>query len=155
MLRATLVGNLGRDPELRYSQDGRPFLQINVASNYRDRAPDGEWMDKTEWIRVTVFGQRAEILSQQLRKGSRVLVDGRLRSRPWLDQSQQPRAGLEMIANEVENLTTRAEDEAAGFQRPGGVPRDPAAGAAAGEGRAPAPRSSAPGDETELEDLPF
>jgi single-strand DNA-binding protein len=149
MLRATLVGNLGRDPELRYSQDGRPFLQINVASNYRDRAPDGEW------IRVTVFGQRAEILSQQLRKGSRVLVDGRLRSRPWLDQSQQPRAGLEMIANEVENLTTRAEDEAAGFQRPGGVPRDPAAAPAAVEGRAPAPRSSAPGDETELEDLPF
>jgi single-strand DNA-binding protein len=104
---------------------------------------------------VTVFGARAEALSQYLRKGSRVLVDGRLKARPWIDQTQQPKAGLEIVANEVENLTTRAEDEAAGFERPGGAPREATAESAAGGGRAPAPRSSAPGDEAELEDLPF
>lgn len=140
---------------MRYSQDGRPFLRLNVASNYRDRAPDGEWQDKTEWVRVTVFGPRAETFSQYLRKGSRVVVDGRIKARPWIDQSQQPRAGLEIVADDIENLTTRAEDEAAGFERPGGAPREASAGSATGPARAPAARSSPSGDEAELEDLPF
>ena len=60
MLKATLIGNLGNDPEMRYSASGSPFLRFNVASNFRARTPEGEWQDRTEWVRVTVFGQRAE-----------------------------------------------------------------------------------------------
>ena len=72
MLKATLIGNLGSDPDMRYAASGAPFLRFNVASNYRARNPEGEWQDRTEWVRVTVFGQRAETLSQYLKKGMRV-----------------------------------------------------------------------------------
>ena len=101
MLKANLIGNLGGDPDMRYSPDGRPFLRMNVACNYRARSPEGEWQDHTEWVRVTVFGQQAERLSQYLRKGSKVYIDGRLEARPWTDQQHQVRAGLEVIANEA------------------------------------------------------
>ena len=97
MLKTMLIGNLGNDPEMRYSASGSPFLRFNVASNYRTRTPEGEWQDKTEWVRVTVTGARAESLAQYLRKGSRVYVDGRLEARPWTDRENQARAGLEVM----------------------------------------------------------
>lgn len=111
MLKATLIGNLGSDPETRYSANGSPFLRFNVASNFRTRNADGEWQDKTEWVRVTVTGQRAESLSQYLRKGTKVYVDGRLEARPWTGQNGQLNAGLEMMANEVQFMSTREDDQ--------------------------------------------
>jgi len=78
MLKASVIGNLGTDPELRYSPSGASSLRVNVASNFRARTPEGEWEDRTEWVRVIVFGQRAESLAQYLKKGTRVFVDGRL-----------------------------------------------------------------------------
>ncbi|MDP8923029.1 MAG: single-stranded DNA-binding protein [Chloroflexota bacterium] len=160
MLKAVLIGNLGGDPDMRYSPDGRPFLRFNVACNYRARSPEGEWQDKTEWVRVTVFGQQAERLSQYLRKGSRVYVDGRLEARPWTDQQQQVRAGLEVIANDVQFMSSRADDERMGGEgggaysggaRDGGAAAGSGGPARAGGGRAPAE----PVDEGDLEDLPF
>ncbi len=136
MLKTMLIGNLGRDPELKYSPEGRPTLRFTVACNYRARSPEGEWQDATEWLRVTVFGQRAEGLAQQLRKGSRVYVDGQLEARPWTDRRQQPQAGLEVIARDVEFAGPRVDDER------GAPPATP------GEQRPPV-------DEAELEDLPF
>ena len=111
MLKASIIGNLGNDPEMRYSAGGAPFLRFNVASNFRARSPEGEWQDKTEWVRVTVFGQRAETLGQYLKKGSRVYVDGRLEARPWTDQQGQVRAGLELVASDVEFMSTRSDDK--------------------------------------------
>ena len=111
MLKAVLIGNLGGDPDLRYSPEGRAFLRMNVACNYRARDPQGEWQDKTEWVRVTVFGQQGERLGQYLRKGSRVYVDGGLEARPWTDREHQARAGLEVIATDVQFAGPRAEDE--------------------------------------------
>ena len=61
MLRATLLGNLGNDPDMRYSANGSPLLRFNVASNYRTRTPEGEYQDKTEWVRVTVHKPQAPI----------------------------------------------------------------------------------------------
>lgn len=156
MLKATVIGNLGNDPdEPRYTSDGKPFVRFNVASNYRGRGQDGEMQDKTEWVRVSVFGRQAEMVSQYLRKGSRVYVEGRLESRPWTDNQQQPRAGLEIMANDVQFMSSRADDESAGL-RPAGADREPSIGAPApasrpAGGRAPAP----PSDDAELEDLPF
>ena len=86
MLKATLIGNLGNDPEMRYSAGGAPFLRFNVASNYRARTPEGEWQDKTEWVRVTVFGQRAEIALAVSQEGEPGLRRGSPRSPP-LDRS--------------------------------------------------------------------
>jgi len=166
MLKATLIGNIGNDPDMRYSASGAPFLRFNVASNYRVRSPEGEWQDKTEWVRVTVFGQRAESLGQYLKKGSRVYVEGRLEARPWTDQQGQIRSGLEVTALDVEFMSSRADDE----QRAGGggggggggdygdrpAPRDRASSPAPSR-PAPAPRAPAPDsmDDGDLEDLPF
>lgn len=168
MLKATVIGNLGGDPDMRYSANGQPFLRFNVASNYRARTPEGEWQDRTEWVRVTVFGQRAETLSQYLRKGSRVYVEGRLEARPWTDQQGQVRAGLEVMASDVEFMSSRADDEQRGGGGGGGGGREPygppdrpsggSAGGPAGGGPSPSgggrPRPEPP-DEGDLEDLPF
>lgn len=110
MLKASVIGNLGNDPEMKYSASGSPFLRFNVASNFRARTPEGQWEDKTEWVRCTVFGQRAESLSQYLKKGQRVFVDGRLEARPWTDQQGNVRAGLELVASDVEFMSARNED---------------------------------------------
>ena len=136
MLKAVLIGNLGGDAELRYAPSGQAFLRFTVASNYRARDPQGEWQDRTEWLRVTVFGRRAEALAPYLRKGAKVYVDGRLEARPWTDQQHQPRAGLEVMADEVQFTNTRADGE----------PAPPPA--RSGERRPPV-------DEAELDDLPF
>ena len=113
MLKASIIGNLGSDPEMRSSANGQPLLRFNVAANYRVRSQDGAWSDATEWVRVTVFGQRAESLSTLLRKGTRVYVDGRLEARPWTDNSGQVKAGLELVANEVEFTSSRQDDAVA------------------------------------------
>jgi single-strand DNA-binding protein len=155
MLKATLIGNLGGDPETRYTADGRAFIRFNVASNYRARDQGGEWQDKTEWVRVTVFGQRAEALAQYLRKGTKVYVDGRLEARPWLDNSQQPRAGLEVIANDVEFMSSRTDDEGGGGGRFGDSSEAPAQPTGASAGRPPARAAAPAADDTDLEDLPF
>ena len=159
MLKASIIGNLGNDPEMRYSAGGAPFLRFNVASNFRARSPEGEWQDKTEWVRVTVFGQRAEALGQYLKKGSRVFVDGRLEARPWTDQQGQVRAGLELVASDVEFMSTRSDDEMRGGGGGGGdygsaPARERSGGGAPPARQAPQSRQDT-GDDGDLEDLPF
>jgi single-strand DNA-binding protein len=117
MLKCSVIGNLGNDPEMRYSANGSPFIRFNIASNYRTRTQDGTWEDRTEWLRVTVTGQRAESLGQYLKKGSRVYVDGRLEARPWTDQQGQVRAGLEVMANEVQFMSAREDGQPAANQQ--------------------------------------
>jgi single-strand DNA-binding protein len=161
VLKATLIGNLGNDPDLRYSANGSPLLRFNVASNYRTRTPEGEYQDRTEWVRVTVTGNRAESLSQYLRKGMRVYIDGRLEARPWTDQQGQMRAGLEVLADEVQFMSSRQDDEQRGGSE--GAPLSPSAparpspsGPAPSRSSQPAPPSRPdPVDEGDLEDLPF
>lgn len=111
MLTASAIGNLGNDPELRYSQAGAPVLRFNVATNGRVRNASGEWEDRTEWVRCTVFGQRAESLNEHLRKGMRVYVSGRLEARPWSGQDGSLRAGLELIADTIEFMSSRQDGE--------------------------------------------
>lgn len=107
MLQASVIGNIGGEPEMRYSEDGKPVLRFSVASNGRTRNPAGEWVDETTWVRVTVFGPRAETLSQYLSKGMRVYADGRLDARPWLNRDNAPMAGLEIVAQTVEFMSAR------------------------------------------------
>jgi len=155
MLKATLVGNLGQDPEMRYSAEGRPVLTFRVASNYRTRTPEGEWQDRTEWVRVRVVGQRAESLAQYLRKGSRVFVDGRLEARPWLNNQQQPQSGLEIFASDVEFMSQRQVD---GQPVPASVADERssrhamAVGTGRDDGRQSGPEHA---DEDDLGSLPF
>lgn len=107
MLKCLLVGNIGSEPEMRYSSAGNPFLRFSVASNGRVRDQSGEWKDETTWVRVTVLGKRAETLQALLHKGMKIYADGRLEAKPWTGQNGQVNAVLELVANEVEFMQPR------------------------------------------------
>jgi single-strand DNA-binding protein len=110
MLKCQIIGNIGGDPQLQYTANGNGRLTFNVASNGRVKGQSGEWEDKTEWVRCTVLGRRAETLSNLLRKGMRVFVGGRLEARPWTDQQGNIRAGLEILADDVEFASSRQDE---------------------------------------------
>lgn len=111
MLNAEIIGNLGNDAELKYSASGSALLTFNVAANFRVKSQEGEWEDCTEWVRVTMFGARAEALGSYLRKGTKVYVSGRLQARPWTTRDGEIRAGLEIAAGDVELCSSRQQDE--------------------------------------------
>jgi single-strand DNA-binding protein len=152
LCKAIVVGNLGRDPEKRYTQDGRPITRFSVAATTRRRERDGEWQDHTEWFNVTVFSRQAETLAERLTKGTRVYVEGRLESRTYEAQNGGKGFALDIVANEVRPLDSRPRGEG---DFGGDFDAAPAA-AGAGAGRPSGPRRGAmEGEATDLEDLPF
>ncbi len=117
--RIVLVGNLGRDPEMRYTPNGTPVTTFSVATNRKYTASDGQIKDETLWFRVSVWGKQAETCNQYLTKGQKVLVEGSLVGdetggpRVWTGQDGKARASFEVRANVVRFLG-RKEGEAAG-----------------------------------------
>ena len=107
--KVMIIGRLGRDPELRYSQSGAPVCTLNVATDesYTDR--DGNRVDRAEWHRVVVFQKAAENCSQYLTKGSLVFVEGSLQTRKWQDQQGQDRFTTEIKAQRVQFLDRKAD----------------------------------------------
>ncbi|HEU4672535.1 MAG TPA: single-stranded DNA-binding protein [Candidatus Limnocylindrales bacterium] len=149
--KAMIIGNLGRDPEMRYTPSGQAVTQFTVAVNRNYRDTNGEWQEETEWFRVVAWAQLAERTAEYLRKGRKVYVEGRLQTRSWEDQNGQKRYTTELIANTVTPLDPRPRDE--GDPGPG-FTRDAersAAPAATGQA-ASAPTSD---DGVDLDDLPF
>ncbi len=110
-----LIGNLGRDPEMRYTPSGQPVTSFSVASNRSYTGADGQKVDETIWFRVTAWGKTAETCNQYLRKGSKVLVEGRLTPdknggpRIWTKQDGTPGASFEVTASTVRFLSSRGE----------------------------------------------
>ncbi len=96
-----LIGNVGSDPEMRYSPNGKAITSFRMATNYRYAGSDGERREETEWFRVSVWGRQAENCNQFLSKGKRIYVEGRLRSSSWEGQDGQMRTSLEVSANRV------------------------------------------------------
>ena len=123
--KAMIIGRLGRDPELRYSQSGAPVATLNVATDesYTDR--EGNKVDRTEWHRVVVFQRAAENCANYLAKGSLVFVEGSLQTRKWQDQQGQDRYTTEIRAQRVQFLDRRGESAGGGESREGreGGPR--------------------------------
>ncbi|MBV8714395.1 MAG: single-stranded DNA-binding protein [Chloroflexi bacterium] len=146
LCKVIVIGNLGRDPEKRYTQDGRPVTRFSVAATTRRRERDGEWADHTEWFSVTVFGRQAETLAERVTKGTRIYVEGRLESRQYETQTGQKGFSLDVVANEVIPLDTRQRD--GDFSSAGEF-----------EAAAPAPTFASRGapkeEAADLEDLPF
>lgn len=101
--KITIVGNLGRDPELRYTPQGTPVCSFSLATNERrkDRAT-GENNDITTWFKVTLWGRQAETASQYLEKGRAVYIEGRLRVEEWTDRDGKLRHGLEVNATDMQ-----------------------------------------------------
>lgn len=117
--QVTLVGNLGRDPEMRYTPSGAPVTHFSVASTRRYQTQDGQWQDKTVWFNVTAWRKTAEAASQYLTKGSRVLIIGELEEpRTWVDKDGNTRASLELTALTLKFLSPRGENSGGGdYQR--------------------------------------
>jgi len=102
--KVILIGRLGADPDVRYSQDGSPVVRFNMATDERTRTPEGTWEDKPEWHRVVVFRKLAEICANYLNKGKLVYVEGRLRTQQWEDAQGAKRYTTEVIAQDVRFL---------------------------------------------------
>jgi single-strand DNA-binding protein len=112
--KVILIGNLGSDPELRYTQSGTAVATLSVATSRRWKDKDGNQQDETEWHRVIVWAQSAEYCSTYLSKGSKVYVEGRLQTRKWQDQSGNDKYTTEIIANTIQNLSPRGTEGGAG-----------------------------------------
>ena len=121
--KAILVGRLGRDPEIRYTQSGMAVANFTVATNekWKDKN-SGEMQERTEWHRIVAWGKLAEICGEYLSKGRQVYIEGRLQTRDWEDKDGNKRQTTEIVANEMKMLEPK--DSAGGYKpaAPTGVP---------------------------------
>lgn len=163
--KVILVGNLGRDPEVRYSPDGAAICNVSIAttSQWKDKA-SGEKREETEWHRVVMRGRLAEIAGEYLKKGRSVYIEGRLKTRKWQDKDTgADRYSTEIVADQMQMLGGREGGGEGGFSSGGGgyeesrsAPRAPASRpAAAPRAAAPAAASSGASLTDMDDDIPF
>ena len=161
--KAILIGNLGRDPDVRYTQDGRAVTNFSIATSeqWRDRTTN-EQQERTEWHRVVCFGRLAEITGEYLRRGSKVYIEGRLQTRSW-ERDGQTHYTTEVVANEMQMLDSRGGGGGIGRPDDGGGYPERGGGSSEREGRdqtrpSPPPSSPKPAadDSDDFEDdIPF
>ena len=148
--KVILIGNLGKDPEVKYTPSGTPVAKLTLATNERYKDKDGQWQDRTEWHNVVLWQRLAEIAGEYLKKGGKVYIEGRLQTRSWDDkQTNQKKYMTEVVASDLVLLGGRGEG--------GG---DSARGAAAASGnnfdqRMPEPEHAASSSPISDEDIPF
>ena len=154
LCKVMIIGNLGADPEMRYTPSGRPVTQFNVAVNQSTKNQQtGEWVEATDWFRVSVWGDRAERAAESLRKGNKVFVEGRFKTREFEGRDGQKRTSLELTADSLVNLEKRNREDGDG-EFAASPPARPTAAPAGGG----APRGAPGGGFDEggdLDDLPF
>ena len=145
--KVILVGNLGKDPEVRYMPNGNAVANITLATteSWKDKQ-SGEQQEKTEWHRIVMFRRLGEIAGEYLKKGSQVYIEGKLQTRKWQDNSGNDRYTTEIVANEMQMLGGRGGGGSADFSS------DSAPAQAAPAQSAPAPAAAA-GDFDD--DIPF
>ncbi|CAH1042538.1 single-stranded DNA-binding protein [Halomonas sp. TD01] len=142
--KVILIGNLGQDPEVRFTPSGTAVANLNLATSdtWMDRQ-SGQRQERTEWHRIVLFNKTAEIAQQYLKKGSKVYIEGRLQTRKWQDQNGQDRYSTEIVANDMQMLDSRGGDFQGGGAPQGGYAQNnPAQGAPAQQ--QPAPQQPAP-----------
>ncbi len=117
--KVILVGNLGQDPDTRYTASGAAVVNLSLATteNWRNKQ-SGDTEERTEWHRVVMFGRLAEIAGEYLHKGSQVYIEGKLQTRKWQDNNGNDRYTTEIVANEMQMLGSRRGDEQAGTTMP-------------------------------------
>ena len=148
--KVILLGNLGKDPEVKYTPQGTPVAKLALATNERYKDKDGQWQDRTEWHNLVLWQRLAEIAGEYLKKGSKVYVEGRLQTRSWDDkQTNQKKYMTEVVVNDLVLLGGRGEgmgESARGAATAGGNNFDQ---------RAPEPEHAAASSPISDEDIPF
>ena len=153
--KVILIGNLGRDPEVRYTASGSAIANVTIATSdsWKDRQT-GEQQERTEWHRVVFFSRLAEIAAEYLKKGSKVYVEGRLQTRKWQDQQGQDRYTTEIVGNEMQMLDSRGGGSA-DFSKPAAGPGDGAPTPGPSQQGAGGPQRPDQGDDDFDDDIPF
>ena len=105
--KVMIIGNLGRDPEMRYTPSGKPVTSFSIASSRSWVSSDGERREETEWFNIVAWGNLAEICNQHLNKGQQVYIEGRLQTRSWEDDNGQRHFRTEVVSNEMIILGSR------------------------------------------------
>jgi single-strand DNA-binding protein len=148
--KVILVGNLGRDPEIKYTASGAAIANVTIATSesWNDKQ-SGERVEKTEWHRVVAFQRLAEIMGEYLKKGSQVYIEGKLQTRKWQDQNGQDRYTTEIVANDMQMLGSRGGDSASRGQGSG------SGGFRNQSSSQQAPAQSSASDDFADDDIPF
>jgi single-strand DNA-binding protein len=124
MNKAQVIGYLGSDPELRYTQKGTPVATFSVATTERWKDQSGEQREHTEWHRIVIWRKLAEICGEYLKKGSRVYIEGKMQTRKWQDKEGNDRFTTEIIGNSMEMLGDKNQAQASDPELPPGPGED-------------------------------
>ncbi len=147
--KVMILGRLGADPELKYTPSQTPVCSLRLATNDRRKGQDGEWVDHTEWHRVSVFGRQAETCSQYLKKGRQAFIEGRIQTKKWQDKEGNDRYSTDIVANNVQFIG--GKNDSGGGASYDSVP--------SGSGGLPAgvkpAKSAAPSASGGIESVPF
>lgn len=155
--KVILIGNLGRDPETRYTTGGDAVTNLNIATTDTWKDKSGEKQEKTEWHRVVLFGRQAEVAGEYLKKGRPVYIEGRLQTRKYTDKDGVEKYATEIVADRMQLLGSReggsgGDTEFSGGGGGGGARRE---GGAPSGGAKPAGASKAPAADNFDDDIPF
>lgn len=140
--KAVLIGNLGKDPEIRQANSGTSIANMRIATTDRRKDRDGQWQDVTEWHSVVAFGKTAENIGRFCKKGKQLYIEGRIQTRKWTDKDGRDRYSTEIVADVVRFLGGRGDSEGGSASSRGG----------SGGGRQSAPSGGGGGG---YDDLPF
>lgn len=117
--KVILVGNVGKDPEIRFAASGNAIATLSLATTDRSKDQGGNWTDRTEWHNLVAFQRTAEIIRDYVKKGSRLYVEGKIQTRSWDDkETSQKRYRTEILVNDLVLLSGRGEGESGGYTRP-------------------------------------
>jgi single-strand DNA-binding protein len=144
--KVMIIGNVGRDPEMRYTSGGQPITTFSVAASRRWRDPEGQDKEETEWFNVVAWQKLAETVNQIVTKGRKVYVEGRLQTRSWDGQDGQKHYRTEVVANTVIMIDRRPDSPAGAPAATHAATNGTAASSPWGNADAPAP---------DLDDIPF
>jgi len=151
--KVIILGNLGKDPEVKFTPQGTPVAKFSVATSERYKDKEGNWQERTEWHNIVLWQRLAEIAGEYLKKGSKVYIEGRLRTDSWDDrESGQKKYRTEIVGNDLVLLSGRSEG-AGGYSRSRGA--SASGGSSGGAAHASEPADAAQGTQITDEDIPF
>jgi len=137
--KCTFIGNLGKDPEIRFTNDGKAIANLSIACGERYKDKNGEQQEKTEWVNITAFGKLAEIIQSYVKKGSKIYIEGKMRTRKWTDKEGNDKYTTEIVLDGFDGKMIMLDSKGGGaapeapsasYMGDGVATKDPAAAAA-------------------------